>query len=216
MCIIPNAFTEQEVETLKSVAKGSEEQVAMVGDPGTGGADDKNIRSGKVKWFTNHEYERKIPDLYKKIFQIVEDANAQSNWNHQFEFIENLQYTIYNAPAQNKKRKGDFYTWHTDAGTEPLPNNKIRKLSLSVQLSDPDEYEGGHFQWLEPYNTLNVMGATGNMRVDMEPAVNSVPFSAKAKGSCIIFPSFVYHQVTPVTRGTREALVGWFSGNQYV
>ena len=32
------------------------------------------------------------------------------------------------------------------------------------------------------------------------------------KGSIIIFPSFVYHQVTPVLRGLRQSLVGWISG----
>ena len=119
MCIIPNAFTEQEVETLKSVAKGSEEQVAMVGDPNTGGADDKNIRSGNVKWFTNHEYERKIPDLYKKIFQIVEDANTQSNWNHQFEFIENFG-----------KRQ-----FHSNACSELPPIKPVRKFNLAMGQS---------------------------------------------------------------------------------
>ena len=83
-------------------------------------------------------------------------------------------------------------------------------------MSDPEEYEGGNFQWLEPTELLNGMGKGLGMRLDMNHAVRTVPFSGKAKGTCIIFPSFTYHQVTPVTHGTREALVGWFAGDTYV
>lgn len=216
MCIIENAFTDDEVEQIKRVAKGQEEVTAMIGDPGSGGADDAQVRSGKVKWFMNQNMQNSIPDVYDKLFKLIEEANASSEWNHKIEFVENLQYTIYNAPAKTKKKKGDFYTWHTDSGPEPLPNGKIRKLSLSVQLSDPEEYEGGNFQWLEPTELLNGMGKGLGMRLDMNHAVRTVPFSGKTKGTCIIFPSFTYHQVTPVTHGTREALVGWFAGDTYV
>jgi len=93
-------------------------------------------------------------------------------------------------------------------------NGMHRKLSFTIQLTDPDEYEGGHFQWLEPQGEFNKLDSS--LQVDLNNAVRTVPFSSKSKGSMIIFPSFLYHQVTPVLRGTRISLVGWCVGRPYV
>jgi PKHD-type hydroxylase len=86
---------------------------------------------------------------------------------------------------------------------------------MTIQLSDPDEYEGGHFQWLEPQRQLDKI-TQGDTTIDLNESIRTVPFSAKAKGSIVVFPSFVYHQVTPVIRGTRKSLVVWFNGQPYV
>jgi PKHD-type hydroxylase len=77
------------------------------------------------------------------------------------------------------------YDWHLDMGP-----GKQRKLSLVVELSDPSEYEGGELQ----INTGQII----------------VP--EKDKGTVIIFPSYLLHRVTPVTRGTRRSLVLWING----
>jgi PKHD-type hydroxylase len=78
-----------------------------------------------------------------------------------------------------------------DFGTGELSN---RKLSITVQLSDPDEYEGGELQFM----------------------VNQNIFTApKDKGTAIIFPSFALHRVTPITKGSRKSIVGWISGAPY-
>jgi PKHD-type hydroxylase len=90
----------------------------------------------------------------------------------------------------------------------------IRKLSITIQLTEPDEYNGGHFQWLEPVNEFNQL--TNERVVDVHKMIHTAPFSAKAIGTMIVFPSFVYHQVTPVTMGTRTSLVGWACGQPYV
>jgi len=84
----------------------------------------------------------------------------------------------------------DYYDWHLDMG----PGKANRKLSLVCQLSDPTEYEGGELQ-------IN----TGNI-VTLE----------KEKGTVIIFPSYLLHRVTPVTRGTRRSLVLWIEGPAFV
>lgn len=85
----------------------------------------------------------------------------------------------------------NFFDWHMDFGTGDLSN---RKLSISVQLSDPDEYEGGELQFM----------------------INQDIFTAtKEKGTAIIFPSFALHRVTPITKGCRKSIVGWISGPPY-
>ena len=111
---------------------------------------------------------------------------------------------------------GDFYTWHTDASDRVQPNGRMRKLSSTIQLSNPDDYEGGHFQWIEPVGIFDKLKSTGTQTIDVDQYIQTAPFSAKERGSFIIFPSFVHHQVAPITRGTRVSLVSWYHGNPYV
>jgi PKHD-type hydroxylase len=86
---------------------------------------------------------------------------------------------------------GDHYNWHIDKG---MINNAPRKLSMVLQLSDPSEYEGGDLQFY----------------------VQSEPINAeKKKGLIYIFPSWILHRVTPVTRGTRRSLVVWITGPKF-
>jgi PKHD-type hydroxylase len=75
--------------------------------------------------------------------------------------------------------------------------NKIRKLSVTISLNDPDEYDGGNLQFdFGPHKENRYHTCT----------------EIRPKGSVIVFPSHVYHQVTPVTRGTRYSLVCWNLG----
>jgi PKHD-type hydroxylase len=82
---------------------------------------------------------------------------------------------------------------------------------VTIQLSDPDDYEGGRFEWLEPGGSFDNLRSI-DTTIDLNNILQSAPFSARTKGSIIVFPSDVHHQVTPVTRGTRESLVGWLMG----
>lgn len=79
-----------------------------------------------------------------------------------------------------------MYNWHQDYG-----GDVSRKLSMAVQLTDPAEYEGGNLQ-------IMTSGQPQNVR--------------KQRGLIAIFPSYVLHQVTPVTQGSRQSLVTWVSG----
>lgn len=82
------------------------------------------------------------------------------------------------------------YDWHLDWGS----NTPQRKLSIVTQLSEPDEYDGGD---------LEIMTSKNPDVVD------------RCAGRSVVFPSFVLHRVTPVTRGTRKTLVAWICGNQF-
>jgi PKHD-type hydroxylase len=88
----------------------------------------------------------------------------------------------------HEARQGN-YTWHQDFGGEIS-----RKLSMVLQLSDPSEYEGGELQLL-----------TGK-----EPTTIQ-----KQRGLITVFPAWTLHQVTPVTKGTRQTLVAWISGPSF-
>ena len=79
-----------------------------------------------------------------------------------------------------------MYGWHLDYG-----RGISRKLSMAMQLTDPSEYEGGNLQ-------VMTSGQPQNVR--------------KQRGLIAIFPSYVLHQVTPVTQGSRQSLVAWVSG----
>jgi PKHD-type hydroxylase len=96
----------------------------------------------------------------------------------------NLQIARYDGADRG------FYDWHTDfAGIRPL-----RKLSLSIQLSWPEDYDGG----------------------DLELLYDAVPQRLeRTRGTLLAFPSFMLHRVTPVTRGTRWSLVAWVLGPRW-
>ena len=167
-----------------------------------------DLRISEVKWFTQDNF---IPkDINEKIIKGLQIANENANWNFQIDYFENFQYTQYTAD----RSKPGFYTWHTDHGGELNSDGTIRKLSITLQLTDPEEYNGGHFQWLEPVTQFNQL--TKEKVVDVNNMIQTAPFSAKTIGTMIVFPSFVFHQVTPVTMGQRRSLVGWACGQPYV
>lgn len=98
---------------------------------------------------------------------------------------------IYEPLQLAEYGEDDFFQWHMDFGSGPSSN---RKLSLTVQLSDPDSYEGGHLQFMINDRTVS---------------------APRDRGAVVIFPSFVLHRVTTVTRGSRRSIVGWITGAPY-
>lgn len=122
------------------------------------------------------------------IFERITGAILHINekfWNFELNRIETLQHSIYS--------KGQFYKPHIDMSYRSF-NRAVRKLSFSVQLSDSNDYEGGDLAII-----------TGE-----KPDVTS-----RKKGTIVFFPSYILHEVTPVTKGTRKALVGWVTGSPF-
>ena len=220
-CIIYDKFfSEHECDIIEKVASGIDLEEGLIGneedDPDSerqSGTNDNFIRQSDVKWIEHHIMPNEIQD---KITAGINQAQIDANWNHQWDHVENHQYTIYRH-RPDAQVKGDFYTWHTDASDrEQSHGGRIRKLSSTIQLSNPDDYEGGHFQWIEPVGIFDKLKSTGTQSIDVDQYIRTAPFSAKERGSFIIFPSFVHHQVAPITRGTRVSLVSWYHGNPYV
>ena len=219
--IYPEYFTPQEVNQIHAVASKYELEDSMIGlnseDPDDRsnralGNLDSRIRQSKNVWLAP---EIMPGELEQKLVDGINMANMEAGWNLHWDWQERHQYTTYehrpDAPVT-----GDFYTWHLDSGDRPQSEGgRIRKLSSTVQLSDPEDYEGGDFDYIEYQGIFDRLDIYDTV-VDIVNFKKSVPFSAKAKGSLIVFPSDTYHQVTPVTRGVRKSLVSWFHGQPYV
>tara|TARA_R100000152_G_C6736537_1_gene160672 strand:+ start:424 stop:981 length:558 start_codon:yes stop_codon:yes gene_type:complete len=93
-------------------------------------------------------------------------------------------------------KEGGFYKEHMDTRLSDIRPSQ-RKLSITVQLSDISDYSGGDFMFSKDIPT---------------PEQKII----KQKGTILVFPSFIYHQILPVTKGTRYSLVGWYEGNAWM
>lgn len=177
-------LTPEECRTLVGSGEGRLGlQVARTEDHGV----HENLRKSEIGWLdSDGEYAW----LFDRIRECTNAVNA--DW-FRYDLIgfEGLQFTKY---ACNKDARPDFYSSHKD--TALLPGGTVRKLSFTIQLSDPETYEGGD---VVLYNSLI---DTANL--------------SRALGSISFFPSYTIHEVTPVTRGVRHSLVGWACGPAFV
>ena len=150
----------------------------------------KKKRDSNICWFNDRW-------IYREIQPYVRMANEMAGWNFQWDWTESCQFTIY--------KKGQYYDWHCDSWDKPYQEEgptkgKIRKLSNIVQLTDPKEYEGGELEFdFRQYDP--------DKKRKTQIAKEITP-----KGSIIVFPSFVWHRVKPVTKGLRYSLVNWNLG----
>ena len=133
--------------------------------------------------------------LKKDLSSIVDYANK--SWKFDLSFEEDVQFTEYEPRGH--------YTWHNDSIKNPMNlKNMQRKLSMSVQLSKPEDYEGGNL-------IFNLRGLDSGS----EDTVISPPPEFKQQGSVVIFPSFLWHKVEPITSGKRYSLVMWTLGENW-
>jgi len=202
---------------------GNKEKQSMPNSPAQGeltaeemksqGFENFYVRDSNVSWLDEQW-------LYELFSPFIESANIQAGWNWAWDYSESFQFTVYN--------KDQFYGWHRDGPSDhfgkykrymygitntPLKENglppsgyvtdpkmvgKVRKLSMTVNLNEPGDYQGGNLKFdFGPHTT-------GNRFHECE--------EIRPQGSIIVFPSFVDHCVTPVTSGTRYSLVLWALG----
>ena len=169
-----HVFTEAELDRIVAQGEALGLQKAAVGD--------RNItdyRDCDIAWIPTDDPE--YDWIYATLAPLIQKVNAE-HFNFDLTHIMPLQFTRYDAKTNG------HYNAHLDLGKQ-VPN---RKLSFSLQLSDPFHHEGGTLQF--PIN-----------RTAPEPA-------PKARGKIIFFPSYMLHEVTPVTKGVRYSLVGWVAG----
>ena len=170
---------------------------------------DKNKRNSENAWINTNHW------IAGFIWHYVNKANRE-NFRYDLTNIdgENLQYTKYS--------EGQFYNWHNDAGinnyykpqyvansgnsnddsdnlqvTDFLKTSceLVRKLSFTLQLSDPDEYEGGNVQLIDD---------TGKSYI-----------APRQRGTIILFDSRTQHRVIKVKKGVRKSIVGWVLGPRW-
>jgi len=139
-----------------------------------------DVRLSNITWlYANDDLEW----VFRKITDVVLFLNNKYFNFDIFWLNEGLQFTNYKAPS-------DKYEKHVDRAQGIL----VRKLSLSIQLTDPKDYEGGELFLYEDKKGLEM---------------------SKEQGTLVLFPSFILHEVKPVTKGERNSLVSWVTGKQF-
>lgn len=136
----------------------------------------ESTRNSKINWWYEEHW---VSSIFSHYFN---KANRDI-WEYELNYLAGVQVTRYD--------KNDHYTWHCDYGTSN-DEKYTRKLSATLVVSDPNEYEGGQLQFIDYHgNTVTV---------------------PNTKGTMIVFDSRIPHRVTPVTKGTRISLVSWMLG----
>ena len=185
---IPKEITTLISTSIENIAKEWED--GLVQDPSDGNYKKlENWRKSKHKWVEVDRWESGF------IWYYLERLNRQY-FQYQLDHYDSglLQYTKY--------EEGFHYDWHVDesrGSVDPITGEKIsgvRKLSFTLQLSESSDYDGGDLIFQD--------FATGQQTT-----------AARERGSLIVFDSRVKHKISPVTRGTRHALVGWLVGDPW-
>jgi PKHD-type hydroxylase len=174
-----NCFTREEVG---EIIKLGETAVKGTGEL-ENGISNLSVRNCKISWI---EPDENSTSVFLKLSEIVNSLNDKF-YRYDLTEMESLQFTEYNSESQG------FYRSHSDDGYK---FNLFRKLSVSVQLSDPADYVGGDLVFYR--NTLS-----------------ECTVAPKEIGTVIVFPSFVIHEVKKITAGTRQSLVTWVNGPRF-
>lgn len=143
---------------------------------------DKDMRVGLISWFDENCW------IEKLVVDYVGAANIEAEWKFNITGKERLQFANY--------YEGAFYDWHRDCNTD---SELYRKLSVTVQLSDPKDYEGGELQFKNYWGTMELNPSQEVMK----------------RGTVIVFPSSIMHRVSPITSGMRYSLVQWYNGPDF-
>lgn len=177
--LVEGAFSNDEVARIRALGAGLDLRSGAIG-----GADkvDHEIRKSRIGWIPLDD---ESLWLFERIGNLVSDANRRL-WHFDLGgMAEQLQYSRYEAPAGG-------YDWHLDiASSSNMSQGALRKISVVVQLSDPDECFGGE--------------------LELRPARHVVVPFLEA-GSAVLFPAYLLHRVAPVKQGLRESLVTWVTG----
>jgi len=172
-------FTPQQCQDIIKVGHQQKTEEAKVGHKAkAGGKHDTKMRITTISWipFTA------LPDMYK----MIERSMLQVNRNHfgynGMQLTEPGQFTEY--------PKGGFYDWHIDADINCQFEPPVRKISMTILLSNQSEFEGGNLEFM----------AEGNQPPQL------------IQGQAIYFCSLIRHRVAKVKKGIRRSLVMWFGG----
>ncbi|MDA9973268.1 2OG-Fe(II) oxygenase [Alphaproteobacteria bacterium] len=173
--IFPSAFTDNQINKILEIVSN---QSLLNASTFSYKVPSDNVRKSKICWLS----ENWIKNLLWEHILRVNNKSFKIDVENKSE----VQFTEYSF-ADN-----GHYDWHHDVNWNGQTDID-RKISMTVQLSNENEYDGGDFEFEELETNANF----------------------KLKGTIIIFPSYLRHRVTPVTSGVRKSLVAWFSGPQW-
>lgn len=137
------------------------------------------VRRSHIKWCSHNNAIRNI------LWSFVSQSNRNA-FGFDVTDIGDIQYTEYLAIDEGHYDIHHDIDWNSEKFFD-------RKLSITVQLSEPEEYQGGDFEFTECKS----------------------PTDYKKLGTVLVFPSYLQHKVTPVIKGKRKSLVAWFEGPRW-
>ena len=167
-----NLFTLEECLQIIAIGNSKLEEAKTIGE-------NNGIRESQIAWLHGTD----IEFAFRRVTDCILDLNNQFFNFDLFGLAEGFQFTRYDAPTGH-------YGMHIDKTL----NSTVRKLSLTIQLSAPEDYEGGELA----------------LQYEKEPEIMS-----KELGKMIVFPSYILHEVRPITKGTRYSLVAWVTGKPF-
>ena len=173
-------FTPDQCRQIIEAGRKQKPQTAQVGMNKPGGGTDTKKRVTTISWIPFKE----MGHMYVDLNNFIQKANENHFGFGDIRITENAQFTEY--------PEGGFYDWHMDCDVNMAHEPPVRKISMTLLLNDPSEFEGGHLELMAPGK-----------------------FAELKQGHAICFASFLNHRVQPVTKGVRQSLVVWFGGKPF-
>ena len=173
-------FTPDQCRQIIEAGRKQPPQQAQVGTGKPDGRTDTKKRVTTISWIPFNS----AGPMYDKLDTFIQAANLNHFGFDNVRITEQAQFTEYPT--------GGFYGWHTDTDFNMAHEPPVRKISMTLLLNDPSEFEGGDLE-------LSAKGRRAKMK----------------QGHALIFASFINHRVAPVTRGVRQSLVMWFGGTPF-
>lgn len=174
---LENFFNNNDIENILSLKKESLNSSIFVNEQLS---IERKIRSSYTSWININELEK----ISVKLNTLIDTVN-NTHWRFKINYIGESSIISYINTDDN-------YDWHIDWYSNPDSCN--RKITVIVQLSGKNEYEGCE---------LEIKNGNGSF------------FFSKQKGSIVVFPSFLLHRVTKLISGKRHVLVLWYYGDSF-
>ena len=173
-------FTPQQCQMVIDKGMSLKKEEAKVGMAKPEGGVDTKKRITSISWIPFKD----MPEMYKDIESTMLKANGNHFGFDGMRLTEVAQFTHY--------LEGGFYDWHMDNDVLGKFQPPVRKISMTLLLSDPATFEGGELEIMSK-------GKTAKLK----------------QGQAIFFASWLQHRVKPVTKGERKSLVMWFGGPSF-
>ena len=173
-------FTPEQCRQIIEAGRSEKPKTAQVGMNKPGGGTDTKKRITTISWIPF----KKMAHMYQDLNIFIQKANENHFGFGAIQITEPAQFTEY--------PEGGFYDWHMDCDVNMEHEPPVRKISMTLLLNDPSEFQGGDLELMAP-------GKFANLK----------------QGHAIIFASFLNHRVAPVTKGLRQSLVVWFGGKPF-
>ena len=174
-------FTPEQCQFIIDLGRSLPKEDGKIGQQGDGVQNTKT-RLSHISWIPFDCPQAQF--MYQAIDQWLQKININHFGFDGVYLNEYAQYTEY--------EKDGHYDWHMDCNTYMASEPPTRKISMSLLLSNENEYEGGGLEFIKPGNVINIK-----------------------QGHAVFFASFVNHKVQKVTKGNRKSLVMWFGGPSF-